>query len=108
MSTYSNHSNKPKLGENPQHIKLDLKLFANGWFVPHNKAGLFPTMRTACILRGKDGSKLANLLFEHMTDSKAGAGNTQISLENPVVPESRKVLKDQKDGACRRDAGAPT
>ena len=30
----------------------------------------------------------------------------RISLDNLVVPESRKVLKDQKDGACERDTGA--
>ena len=30
----------------------------------------------------------------------------RISLENLVVPESRKVFKDQKDGACERGAGA--
>ena len=65
--------------------------------MPHNKAGLFPTMRTACILRGKDGSKLANLLFEHMTDSKAGAGNTQ--------NKSRESCSARKQESTERSKG---
>lgn len=41
-----------------------------------------------------------------MVGSTAGTRNTQDEPGASLVPESKKVLRKQKDGACQRDTGA--
>lgn len=41
-----------------------------------------------------------------MADSNTGAGNTQESLKQTAVTESKEVFQKQNDGACQRDTEA--
>lgn len=41
-----------------------------------------------------------------MTDSRAGAGTYEMSMEHLVVQESKKILKIETAGACQKDPGA--
>ena len=40
-----------------------------------------------------------------MADSGTGAEKFKMSLEHLIGPESKEVLKKQKDGGCQRDIG---